>query len=426
MARAKSSDGQGSVYAIKKDGKVLRYRWEIMVGYLPNGHKDVRRGSEKKEADAVKAMRLVASKKDAHVLPAASAAKGAVADLMSAYLVAKKAEASAKTYAKEEQFATLHITPHVGKIKQEKLTAAHVRELLAKLDAEGLATETVRGIKGTLARALDQAVLDDILPRNVARLERKKRTRRVARTADRTHAFTPEDVDRLITTAAADRYAPLWSTLLHTGMRFGEVAALTWRDFDQGARTITVNRSLEHAEGGAPIYSDPKTFASCRTIRVPATVADLLAARRQAQATEKMAARTVVEGTVVDEYKAHDLIFCASNGAPLVHSNLWRSFKGLLGRAHLGGTIHTCRHTAATNMLHAGVPLNEVSHILGHAGVEVTAKVYAHAIPRGADSAWEAPRGLRGLDLLEAWYSRVASSPVSSPAPVETGLARAI
>ena len=54
------------------------------------------------------------------------------------------------------------------------------------------------------------------------------------------------------------------------------------------------------------------------------------------------------------------------------------------------------RHTAATNMLRTGVPLPEVSHILGHAGVEVTAKVYAHAVPRGAEIAWTTPAGPAG------------------------------
>jgi integrase len=90
-----------------------------------------------------------------------------------------------------------------------------------------------------------------------------------------------------------------------------------------------------------------------------------------------------------------------------MHSNLWRSFKGLTKRLELPEeSLHACRHTAATNMLYAGVPLNEVSHILGHAGVEVTAKVYAHALVRGGASAWTPPPGHRGLDLLEAWYAR--------------------
>jgi integrase len=90
-----------------------------------------------------------------------------------------------------------------------------------------------------------------------------------------------------------------------------------------------------------------------------------------------------------------------------MHANLWRSFKGLLRRLGLPeATLHTCRHTAATNLLYAGVPLTEVSHLLGPAGADVTAGLYAHALVRGGPSAWSPPAGLRGLDLLEAWYAR--------------------
>jgi hypothetical protein len=141
----------------------------------------LKRGSAKSEREARKAVTRVAALKDAHRLPAASASRSTVADLLRTYLAAKKLEASAKTYTKEEQFAALHIIPALGHIKQEKRTPAHVRTLMTTLAAEGLAPETIKGVRGTLARALDQAVIDDILPRNVARLERKKRTRRTAR-----------------------------------------------------------------------------------------------------------------------------------------------------------------------------------------------------------------------------------------------------
>ena len=54
------------------------------------------------------------------------------------------------------------------------------------------------------------------------------------------------------------------------------------------------------------------------------------------------------------------------------------------------------------------------SSILGRAGVEVTAKVYGHALLRGGASASTPPPGLRGLDLLEAWYAR-ARADTSDP-----------
>jgi integrase len=279
---------------------------------------------------------------------------------------------------------------------------------MTTLAAEGLAPETIKGIRGTLARALDQAVLDDVLPRNVARLERKKRTRRLARSNDDKFAFTRSEVVTILHGTQRDRFHVFWCTLLYTGMRFGEAAALTWRDFDPQARTLTIGRSLERVEAGEPVLSDPKTYASARTLRIPQSLVERLRAHKKAQGQEKLDAREKQRsGEIVDRYRDHNLIFCSAFGAPLKHRNLYESFQRVVRRLKLPrASLHTCRHTAATNMLYAGVPLNEVSYILGHAGVDVTAKIYAHAIPRGALVGWTPPPGLRGLDLLEAWYDR--------------------
>jgi integrase len=398
--RAKARDGQGSIYPrySKRDGQITSWRWQILVEDRATGRRYLRHGSARTEREARKALTRVAAQMDEHRLPARSAARGTVADLVTRYLAAKRHEASPKTYRKEEQFASLHILPAIGGIKQERLTAAHVRELLGALAAEGLAPETIKGIKGTLARALDLAVIDDVLPRNVARLERRKRTRSAGpRSTDGKVAFTPAEVRRILTGSRGDRFHALWATLLYTGVRFGEAAALAWRDFDPTARTLAVSRSLERVAAGEPSFGDPKTYASRRTLRIPQVLVELLRAHRRAQHEERLRAGGA--------YREHQLVFASAQGAPLMHANLWRSFKGLMKRLGLPGlSPHTCRHTAATNMLYAGVPLPEVSSILGHAGVEVTATIYAHALPHGGPAAWGAPVGLRGLELLGAWY----------------------
>ena len=211
-----------------------------------------------------------------------------------------------------------------------------MRELLGALAAEGLAPETVKGIKGTLARALDQAVIDDVLPRNVARLERKKRTRRTGAPAEDKVAFTPDEVARVLEGSRTDRFGVLWATLLYTGLRFGKATALAWRDLDGDARTLTVARSLERVAAGAPVFGDPKTFASRRPLRIPATLATLLRAHKARQNTERLRAGGA--------YRDHGLVFASAGGAPLVHANLWRSFKGLMKRLGLpAASPHTSR-----------------------------------------------------------------------------------
>ena len=89
-------------------------------------------------------------------------------------------------------------------------------------------------------------------------------------------------------------------------------------------------------------------------------------------------------------------------------SSLIRSFHVMMGRLGLPVELspHATRHTAATNTLYAGVPLQVASYILGHADTAITAKTYSHALPRGAARGWTPPPGLGGLDLLESWYAR--------------------
>jgi site-specific recombinase XerD len=95
-----------------------------------------------------------------------------------------------------------------------------------------------------------------------------------------------------------------------------------------------------------------------------------------------LARTTDRQGHIVNQYQDYGLIYCSKFGTALMHTNLNESVHGPMKRLKLAdASMHECRHTAATNMLHAGVPLNQVSHILGHAGVDATAKIHAHAMP---------------------------------------------
>jgi integrase len=52
--------------------------------------------------------------------------------------------------------------------------------------------------------------------------------------------------------------------------------------------------------------------------------------------------------------------------------------------------IHDLRHTAASLLLAQGVPAPEVSRILGHASVDITYRLYAHAVPQAQQQALDA------------------------------------
>jgi integrase len=109
---------------------------------------------------------------------------------------------------------------------------------------------------------------------------------------------------------------------------------------------------------------------------------------RELPLSEELVVRLRVHRTNQDEerrllgeqWKDYDLVFPSEVGTVLMARNLVRHFKAALQRAELPSSFrfHDLRHTAATLMLAAGVPLKTVSDILGHSSIQVTADTYGY------------------------------------------------
>ncbi len=83
-----------------------------------------------------------------------------------------------------------------------------------------------------------------------------------------------------------------------------------------------------------------------------------------------------------------DLVCCKADGSPLIGYNVSRRFTTIAKSIKLYGvSCHSLRHTFATLLLEAGVPINDVSQMLGHAKPETTDNIYGHAIPRQKKNA---------------------------------------
>jgi integrase len=97
--------------------------------------------------------------------------------------------------------------------------------------------------------------------------------------------------------------------------------------------------------------------------------------QRTRQETAQVAAGTA--------WQDHDgLIFTDTVGRPLYRVAVHRGFRELLAAAGLPFIpFHGLRHSAATALLTAGIPLRVVSDLLGHAGIAITSDYYAHVEP---------------------------------------------
>jgi integrase len=153
---------------------------------------------------------------------------------------------------------------------------------------------------------------------------------------------------------------------LMCGLRKGEIFALRWSSIDFTLGTIRIDKSITRLDE----LKSPKTEAGVRTVPMPSKVAAALSGWKT--------------HCVEDD---RGLIFRTWGGGEIGDQKfyLWLWYP-LLAKAGLDGgkgsrrRFHATRHFAGSMWLNSGMPLPEVSRLLGHANTGITARVYSHAV----------------------------------------------
>lgn len=178
--------------------------------------------------------------------------------------------------------------------------------------------------------------------------------------------FTVEELHKILDAIAeADdervrRHYLFVSLAIASGCRMGEMLALTPEDIEDDA--ININKGLVEVNS-TPTIQPPKTPAGFRRVTLPKSIMDML----------RQAAMCV---------KPKDFIFKNANGKPCRTTNIDKSWKVILKAADVPyRKFHCLRHTHATMMLAAGVPILEVAKRLGHSRASHTLNLYGHAVP---------------------------------------------
>ncbi|MEZ3179878.1 site-specific integrase, partial [Streptomyces pimonensis] len=285
-----------------------------------------------------------------------------------------------------------YLIPGLGKKKLTKLTAKDVRTWLNQLrttcqccsrsiDArrdeprccangaccsKGLSPLTLAYIHSVLKSALEHAVREEEIPRNVARNVRTGTPRN-----RRFEPLTADEARQLLTAVRGHRLHALFELALHTGLRKGELLGLHWEDFDLDAGTAAIRRTLQRTSRGGLTTLPTKTRASERRIALPTRCVQSLKLHHEQQKRERDAAGTT--------WRQNGYVFTTPQGRAIDPTNLTRTFTMLLRKAGLRRIrFHDLRHSTATLLLEQGVELVVIKELLGHAHIGVTATVYAH------------------------------------------------
>jgi integrase len=357
----KRGNGEGSIYPHKRGGVKVGYRGSYWVD-AAEGPKRRYITGETREDVAEKLAKAISDRADGLVFDAGSTTTG---EYLTRWLSdSVRGTVQGSTYRSYGRVVDGHLVPGVGRVKLAKLRPDHIRRLYRSMLDAGKATRTVQYAHTLLKRALAQAVMDGLIPRNAAEAVRPPKLKR-----DEIQPLNADQV-RALLDASDERSRALYTVAVRTGMRPGEILALRWSDVDLEAGTVQINRALSEGE-----FSTPKTPRSRRRISLsPATVAALKAHRKR-QLEERIAKAGLWED--------HGLVFPSSVGTPKSQRNLNREFKNAAKRAGLPDhfKLYDLRHTCATLLLARNVHPKYVQELLGHASIAQTLDTYSHVIP---------------------------------------------
>lgn len=270
-------------------------------------------------------------------------------------------DSSYQTYFRQIQ---VHLISKIGHLWLSEVTPSVTRGLISRLESEGLACSTIKGIFRLLNAALHCAQEKGVISLNPCRririqpgeIAEQRVLSRSEQEKLRKAAMIQEDLPTLLS--------------LYTGMRLGEVCALKWSDIDWEKKTITVRRTVQRTaalESGAGkrtmlMIGTPKSKRSHRILPVP----DFLLAMLQKASLAAVSTEAYVFGKTGHAAEPRT-----------IQRRFQRQMRELgLTRVH----FHTLRHSFATRLMELGVDIQTISTLLGHQSAKTTLDFYGHSL----------------------------------------------
>jgi integrase len=258
------------------------------------------------------------------------------------------------------------VLPHLGARKLRDLSATEVDAWLVKLSAT-LSTRTLQGGRSCLNRAIKRAMARDRVKRNVVELTEVPK----GRPGRPSKSLTEQQADGVLVRTRLHHYIVV---SMLTGARTEELRALRWEHV-QAAPIGTVPPHIE-VWRSVRFDGDTKTKKSRRTLALPVRCIEALRKQKAQQAADRLVAG--------ERWRESGLVFTTASGTAMDAANVRRGFRRALalvpGLDPNEWTPRELRHSFVSLLSDAGVPVEEISRLVGHSGTSVTELIYRHQI----------------------------------------------
>jgi len=276
---------------------------------------------------------------------------------------------NARTLERYEELLRLHVLPTLGTRRLQRIAPTEIDALYAALETF-LSARTVHHVHTVLGACFGAAVRKGLLVSSpVAKAEAP-----VPGDSDAGQALDQEQLTALLAGFRGSTLYPIVAVAAFTGARRNEILALRWSDFDAGAKTLTIARTLEETKAHGRRFKEPKTRRGSRTIVIDDGLAAVLSAERE---TYLQLMAGVSDDAAVDLSLVklpEDALIFPSPAAVETDLTRPRDARGLtkefirqarrLGFPRL--RFHDLRGTHETFLLDAGVPVHVVAARCGH------------------------------------------------------------
>lgn len=281
------------------------------------------------------------------------------------WLICQQSRIKESTYSKYRNLVYSYIIPALGMMPLSKLTDEVIDHFCQKLlldggkKATGLSPKTVADTLSVIRRILEYGDEQNYGPVTRAKkicIKREEKELRVLSCTeqDRLCAYLVEHLN--------DRNLGILLCLF-TGLRIGELCALTWDDISVADKTVHVHQTMQRIQtedytGGKTkiIISTPKSKCSIRTIPLPEEIASILV-----------------------NHKKHGYILTGSTEHFVEPRTMQNHFKQVTEQSGIDpANFHALRHSFATRCVELGFDIKSLSEILGHASVNITMNRYVH------------------------------------------------
>ena len=318
----------------------------------------------------------------------------------------RKQPIGGRALARYGQLLRIHVVPALGGRPLQKLQATEIDVLYRKLEGAPATAQYVHVVLGScLTTALRQGILAaNPLDRIACAPARSE--------ADHGKALDQDELRALVDAFRGSVLFPIVAVAAFTGARRGEILALRWSDLDTEAKTLRIERAVDHVGGQPLALKAPKSARGTRTITIDDGLIALLLSEREKYLR-------IVAG--VSDRAAVDLSLVKLPGEALMFpnpprsredfsftklrnpSNLTTEFQKRARQRGFDLRLHDLRGSHETLLLDAGVPVHVVAARCGH-DPAVLLRSYAKRT-RKADTSAAAVIGAMAGNILKGGMS---------------------